>query len=379
MAAALTTGLLAPDHRPDQDLPVLIELPRTGAIQSFRDARRDPRATPEVQRALDTFEGLLGSAWDGWTADRQLANRFFVQVQHCPTIEGVRLARQVEDLAERIEARLLRSLVRRLLASTEWSHYVAGATALSFMAWALRAGRAVRPIAESNDRSPDVEVLLHLRPVTLEFKAMHATSEGRLFDDFLQALSEANIDLNAIVGHIPVVPAKESHEALASQIANVLTQESGSAEVSIGDGFLRRRRDPRESIFGPASKDDRTRLLERLAKWDYTEQLAAANGPTVLLVRSQSAFMRASVGLIREWIVRISELLDLVPHIGAVVVVEEGGGPPTFQVKGNVRFLVGPDPDDGVPRTVLLISNDRARSPLTPEELDALASPSLIW
>ena len=184
----MVAAMVATVHRPGKDLQMLIELPRTGGIQSFADARRDSRATPEVQRALNTVEHFLGSDWDGWSTGRQLANRFFVSVQQCPTVEGVRLASQVEELASRVDARLLRSLVRRLLASTEWSQYVAGATALSFLAWAGRAGRTVRLIPENNDRSADVEALLHLRPVTIEFKAMHTAAEGRLFDDFLDAL-----------------------------------------------------------------------------------------------------------------------------------------------------------------------------------------------
>jgi hypothetical protein len=43
---------------------------------------------------------------------------------------------------------------------------------------------------------------------------------------------------------------------LASQLAKVFNQEHGGAGVSIGDGFLRRRRYPQELLLGPASKDD---------------------------------------------------------------------------------------------------------------------------
>jgi hypothetical protein len=189
----------------------------------------------------------------------------------------------------------------------------------------------------------------------------------------------AGIDQNSIVGHIPVPPPKESHKDLASEVAQVFAQDHGSAEVSIGDGFLRRRGEPHELLLGPADKDDRARLLERLAKWNYSEQLAGVDGPTVLLVRSQSAFVQATVGQVREWMAGLSALLADVPHVSALVVVEEGGGPPTFQTQGNLRFLVGLDPDDRVPRTVLLVSNSGARSPLTAEELDALTSPSMIW
>jgi hypothetical protein len=357
---------------------MLLELPRTGTIRSFADARRDARATPEALEALDSFERLLGEDWDGWIAGRQLANRFFVTLQHCPTVEGVLLARQVDDLTTHVESRLLRSIVRRLLGSTEWSDYVAGSTALSFMARAMRAGHSVRPMAEGNLPSPDVELLLHLRPVTVEFKAMHATAEARAFDDFLQAISDAGIDLNSLAGHLPEVPPRHSHAQIASQLVRAFTDQDAT-QVSIGNGCLRRQVDGRGLIFGPEGKGDRARLIDRIRERKYTEQLATVDGPTVLLVRSRTAFFRTPPSVIRHWIAALSDLLSHIPEVGALLVFEEGDGPITYQVSGNVRFLIGLDPDDRVPRVALLVSNDRALWPLTAEELDALASPSMIW
>lgn len=362
-----------------KELKMLIELPRTGRIRSFEDAKRDPRATPEVRAALETFERMLHPDWDGWVTGRQLANRFFVVLQHCPTVEGVRLARLVDELTRRTEERLLRSLVRRLLGSTEWSDYVAGSMALSFLALLARAGRSAVPIAEGNALSADVEAILHLRPVTVEMKAMHTTADARLFDDLMDAILDEGVDLGSLVGHIPVVPPRETHAPIASEVARIFSQPGPSTQVSIGKGSVRRRQNDTELLLGPASKVDRERLLDRIRNRKYVDQLDTVQGPTVLLVRSRSVFFGAEAHLLRQWLADLSEHLRRAPGLSAVIVVEEGGARLNYQAVRNVRLLVGLDPEDRVPRTVLLMSNEEARVPLTAEELDVLLSPSMCW
>jgi hypothetical protein len=242
-----------------------------------------------------------------------------------------------------------------------------------------RSGRVARPIAETNAPSADIEALLDIRPVTLEFKAMHSTADARLFDSFLQALSDAEIDLTKIAGHIPTAPPQTEHATIAARVAHLLASDLDPGDIPIGEGSIRRRRTEDEGLWGPASKTDRDRLLERIGSPKYRKQLREATGPTVLFVRSQTALLGARAVVVRDWLYEVSSALTEAPELSAVLLVEDAGARLGYQTARNIRLLVGLDPEYRAPRCLVLVSNVRARVPLTSVELDALVSPSMLW
>lgn len=353
-----------------------IELPRTGNLRSFDDARRDDRCTTEAQRAIDVLARYLGDHWPGWEQGRPLANSFFVTFQHSEMTDGVRFARLVAELEPKVDREFFGSFLRRLLGSSEWHDYFAADTALSFLASHARVRIPVEFVAEGSTPTPDARVTMADRPITVEFKGMFLPDSEKKFADFFKCLLEHQIDVNALEGEILETPSEAAYESVATAIAEFVA-DGAVGVLSFDEGWVRKRSEG--MLWGPSGKNDFERLKSRLSGQQYTRQLLETETPNVLLVRTRTAFLGVKGPRLAEQTELLKSQLEKRPEVSAIVIAEACDASPIFCRDESIRLFVDEEPEFRTKRAVLAIANRQAVRPVTQEELDALVGPQMRW
>lgn len=368
-------------------MPVPLQLPQDLAVpRSWEDAVASAGPHGRQREAVDYFRGVFGSSWSGWKQRCHLVRSFHTTF-HGTEREWVRLHRLSRALGDIDNVQLL----VKDLGSPAWQRHVAAQQGLEFCGRMRVAGHRVEVIRPTENKSPDVRVWLHERPVTIEFKALHDPDAQIPWDQFFEALHNELFRrrLGAEVFPFDIEfldPALEHLHDVADALTAIATQrDTNVRDLPHGAGRARYVADaatPRELRYPVDQRHDLDRVVASLGA-KYRRQLRTIDGPTLLIVLTKSMFFvrngqlpavahRVAKTLQRSLVERttISGLLlheeSLEPRHTAVLHIDDGW-----------RFSMCAT--EGRSRTTLLVQNAVASAGLTAPELDVLVGDDVHW
>jgi hypothetical protein len=261
--------------------------------------------------------------------------------------------------------------------------------ALEFCSRACACGSDVEFVQTGNEKTPDVRMRLADRWVTIEFKALHENEEIAPWYEFEQTL------MNLLIGRGVVATtfdreltplALSDPEAVADGLAAVaagshheyqpLPRGTGRARLAAINSGL--------TGYPVVQQTELVRLVSKLrSKW--WKQLASAEGPTLLVVRTSELFGRwdaAAVGRTARSVTdAVRPALSRLPMVGGVLVYDEPFWAPiwpAFAEQDDFRVRMETSPA-GCARFMVLVSNPAAHVTLNRPELDRLVPPEPDW
>lgn len=339
---------------------------------------------PEAREALLWFRARLGESWKGWEESFHLATRFFNGFQGLAW-EGVRLYRDLQILAN---APNLEMVLRRGIGSNQWAQFTAAEMALTFCAPFHVADHPVEFLKNDQDTCPDARIEIAGRPVVIEFKGLHLTSELEKWQQFGAKVSQGLMrqDLDFTSFHIHFAPGALAHvdDIVSALVALHASGEPGWHELPHDGGqvALNPSRDRQRFEYPVSQKPDLERIVLKLRGW--CTQLADLPFPTLLVVRA-SVFDVFHPGQNFETagaiVTALTEELSTKRMISGMVVYDEPFMPALAsveQVTPDHRMVIGTT-SRGFPRFALLVPNPAARVALNGAEMDAIVGPNMVW
>jgi len=318
-------------------------------------------------------------------ATDHLARLFHTSIQGGER-EWVRLYRLASALntVENLE------LLVKDLGSSAWQRHVAAEQALEFCGRLRACEHRVVIIRPTHNRSPDVQVWLSDRPVTIEFIALHNPDEQETWFDFVDALY--NELFQRRLGADPFPFDVQFHlTALEhmNDVANALSAIAARGDVSPHDlphraGQARYVAEPSERWLGfrVEQRGDLERVVASLGG-RYRRQLDEVAGRTLLVVLAQKLFFVRTERLstvVRRAADTLRDVLAERSAIGGILIHEdplEGVSTPVLHRENDWRFAMCAT--EARACTALLVNNVTAEIRLTDAELEVLVGANIRW
>lgn len=367
-------------------MPLALQLPSNlGTPRNWAEAADAARDQPAMQDALTYFHRVLGERWRGWAQRSHLARLFHTSIQG-GVREWIRLHRLASALTmvENVE------LLVKDLGSPSWQRHIAAEQALEFCGRLRACEHRVAIIRPTHNRSPDVQVWLSDRPVTIEFKALHNPDEQDTWFEFVEALHNELFQRRPGADPLPFdvqfhLPALEHMNDVAEALSEMAARGGASLhDLPHGAGQAKYVAEPslRRLVFPVEQRGDLERIVSGLGG-KYRRQLHEVIGPTLLVVLTQDLF-----------VVRMEQLLTVVRHaagtlrgvlaergaIGGILIHEEpleGVPIPVLKRENDWRFAMCAT--EARARNALFVNNLTAEIPLTDNEIELLVGANIRW
>jgi hypothetical protein len=326
----------------------------------------------DVVAALDLFLGFLGQKWPGWAGGRHLARQFFLRLQGRPP-EGMRLAKLIEAL-QRTPG--IDAVVAEVGGAT-WQSYKHGVMALEIAAGLSGRGCKIRFVARTNNTTPDLEVRLVDRPVTLELKALHEPDDEEPWHALERRISIAlaRVGLNAGVFDLDLEwSAIDNPDAVFEGLLGVAAAQS-SSYVPLPDGTGKARLSASNVCLRTHpghARYDVDRILGNLRRW--SNQVATEGQPTMVVVHTRDLYRPFSNLGRYEAVAAVADVvarrLLFIQEVSAVLLYEDSFEPPSAPVRIQHPLFeaTSGSSSGGMLRSTLLVLNPRAAVAMRPDE-----------